>query len=161
MENRIKEQFTDEILREITSRFGLDFSETKEIDAFENFVFISKKDSQKYILRISHTIRRLKEQVVSELEFLDYLHTNNLNVPKVFRSKENNLVEEVKGEGGNFLACIFEFIEGKVPVENLRTNELSYQMGKYLGTFHRLTTKYKPTVRHRQTFFEVTVPLFF
>lgn len=160
MEDRIKKQFTEGILDEILRKFDLDKSKTREVDAFENFVYISEKGFKKYILRVSHTIRRTKNQMLSELEFLLYLQRNKLNVPRAFKSRNNNLVEEVSSEEGSFLACLFECIDGSIPTEALRNEELFYKMGMYMGNFHNLSMKYNEEKVDRLDFFDVTTPLF-
>jgi len=160
MEDIIKKEFNDTILNEILSRFDLDKSKTKALDAFENFIYLTEKDSKKYILRISHTIRRTKHQILGELEFLVYLHDHELKVPAVFKSKANNFVEEVPATTGSFLACLFEYIDGVIPVEELRSDELIYKMGSYLGNFHTLSMNYNHVKADRLDYFHITTPLF-
>ena len=92
MEDRIKNQFNDEILKEIVSRFNLDYGETKPLDGFENFMFYSKRNSRKYVLRIAHTMHRTKDEILGELEFLKYLNENMATVIGIIHHTKKTII---------------------------------------------------------------------
>jgi len=159
MEQRIRNQFNDHILKEIVTRFNLNYQETKLLDGFESYIFYTKRNSQDCVLRISHSIRRSKQQILSELDYLAYLYENKLNVPFLIKSVLNNLVEEAESEDGSFFACLFEFINGVEPAGEMINDNLIMKMGEFLGQLHSLSKKYEPEITGRPDFFRETLPL--
>ncbi len=86
---------------------------------------------------------KTKEMVLQEIDFINFLHMQGVNVPRVDRN--------LGGEDGRVITY-FEYIDGKqidVTNPNLWNIHLFEQWGKKLGKMHSLAKKYKLSEVHR------------
>ena len=114
MEQFILESMNDEILHEAALLYDIQFETIKKIGGFENFVFEYHKNDNDFILRFVHSGHRSYEQVLAELEFIDYLAKNSAKVSTVMHSHFNNLVEKVElDKNVYFTICVFEKAKGR------------------------------------------------
>ena len=112
------------------------------------------------ILRITFWSDRSKEDLLSETEYIRYLHNNGGSVANVLESRHGNLFEEIPHTGHTFFACLFEKAKGvRLPDNNYRyrdgtpITEYWYNCGKTLGKLHHLSKEYTP-VHRRYSFFD-------
>ncbi|WP_152393161.1 phosphotransferase enzyme family protein [Paenibacillus guangzhouensis] len=139
----IKEQFSEEIVKEASKRYSINADTIRSIGGFESLVYEYEKNNKSYILKITHTIRRMKNYILGELDFLHYLSNEGLNVARAIPSTLGNLIEEVPSEEGSFLAISYEKAPGNV-VSNETWNESLYEKwGEFLGKIHHLTKNYE------------------
>ena len=74
MEKAVSSLMTQEILDYFLERFRLD-REIKKLGDFENYVFETYKNGQPYILRITHSSHRSKNEILSELDWMRHLNS--------------------------------------------------------------------------------------
>jgi amicoumacin kinase len=144
MENQVDELFTEHILKAGLHLFDLEES-YKKLGDFENYVFEVKKQDRVYILRATHQSHRVKEDILAELHWVNYLHSNGINVPEVFSSAKGETVEEITaGDGSHFYFCMFSKVKGNsIHVKEDRFNEeLFFAWGKAIGKMHKATRAY-------------------
>lgn len=144
MEQWINDMFTTERLREAASRFGADATGAIKRGDFENYVYEVQKDGKPYMLRLTHTSHRSKEQVMAELEWVNDLHACGLNVSLNHVSVAGNLVEEMPIENGSFLICLFEKAPGVSAYEMRKefTDEHIEAWGELTARFHEAASEY-------------------
>lgn len=150
MEQRIKDRFDDTILQEIIERFGIQKSQIKILDSFESYIYEFSKNSKDFILRISHSIRRNKNLIHGEVDWINYLADRGVGVSKAIPSNMGNLVECVNDlQGGQFLATAFVKAEGSSPWDRW-TPELYKSYGKIIGKIHFHTRDFQPFLPERK-----------
>ncbi|WP_175988042.1 phosphotransferase enzyme family protein [Bacillus sp. Marseille-Q1617] len=153
MEKWIENLFNEEILETAAKRFGCDASLAKKLGDFENYVYEVHKEGTPYILRLTHSSHRSKNDVEAELRWVNYLHHNGVNVSLVNLSEGGSLVEVLEAGETCFYVCLFDKAPGK-PVsvkDDLFDEELFKKWGKITGKMHRVTKDYKASeyVRER------------
>lgn len=144
MERFVEEVFTEEILNEALQHFALE-KELKKLGDFENYVFEVKREGTPYILRLTHSSHRTKQELHSEIDWMNYLYKNQLLVPKAYESVNGEIVVQLKAKDGtNFFVSLFS----KVPGEHVRANhenydhKLFYKWGQTIGKMHKVTKSY-------------------
>ncbi|WP_257032040.1 hypothetical protein [Paenibacillus sp. E222] len=92
---------------------------------------------------MSHTIRRSRNNIRGEIEFLNFLSNKGLAVSNAVPSTRGNMAEEIAAENGSFLAISYEMALGK-EVSDADWNESPYEKwGEFLGKIHHATKGYK------------------
>jgi len=145
MESWIDEMFTYERLVEAAKRFGANAENAIKRGDFENYVYEVQKDGKPYMLRLTHTSHRSKEQVIAELEWVNDLHARGLNVSLNHSSIAGNLVEEMSLENGDFLICLFDKAPGVSAYEMRKefTDEHIEAWGEITARFHEAASQYE------------------
>ncbi len=145
MEARIKSRFTPENLSEIAQRYRIDPAGLEELDGFESFIFEFHRGEEGYILRVSHDHRRPEAWIRGEVDWINYLVDGGIGAATAVHSEGGNLVEAVSdGQGGNFMATVFERAPG-IPAWEFGWDDALYRsLGWTIGRMHRLTQEYLP-----------------
>ena len=123
MEKIIKDLLSKEILENSILNWNGNFDNLKLIGDVENFVYEYKYEYKNFILRITHSSHRKKEDILAELEWINYLHKNNINVCNPIFSKNNNLLEIINIKNSYFIVCVFEKAKGKFANKENLLNE--------------------------------------
>jgi len=130
-------------------------------DGGRNIVYnCEKENGQGKILRIMYLKDRSKEDILAELEFVNYLANGGVRAAKSLPSRKENLLETITHDGHTFHVCLFEKAKGKLLVENnykyregTPLSEYFYYCGKTLGKMHQLSKGYEPHHK-RYSFFD-------
>ncbi|WP_342527626.1 phosphotransferase [Chryseomicrobium sp. FSL W7-1435] len=156
MEQWINEMFTDERLAEAAALFGADAKQAIQRGDFENYVYEVEKDGKPFMLRLTHTSHRSKEQVVAELEWVNDLHDRGMNVSLNHLSTAGNLVEEISLEQGSFLVCLFDKAPGTSAYElrNEFTDKHIEAWGELTARFHQAASDYNKKNGSRPHWYE-------
>lgn len=109
----------------------------------ENFIYEATLDARPVIVRLTPRSQRRLDEVLSELDWIDYLGSSGLRVARPIVSGDGTFARRTHDE--EFTAAVFERALGRsvdghddFTDDNLRT------WGRYLGTMHRLTRDYDP-----------------
>jgi len=147
MEKAVSSLMNQEILNDFLERFGLE-REVKKLGDFENYVFETYRNGHPFILRLTHSSHRSKDEALSELDWMRYLNNEGLSVPEVFPSENGLLAEEILAEDrSEFYGCLFAKAPGAaVSVRSEKFNEeLFEKWGETTGRMHHATKSYKPS----------------
>src|SRR5690606_22344488 len=130
-----EELFSDEIVHEAAKRFNCDAGNAKKLGDFENYVFEVHKGNIPYILRLTHSSHRTKEEVEAELIWINFLHKEGVNVSLVSHSNQGKMVEVIEVKDSNFYVCLFDkapglAVKGNAPIFN---EQLFKQWGRIIG----------------------------
>jgi hypothetical protein len=68
------------------------------------FVYEYTKDKVDYILKITHTLRRDKDYIMGELEWMSFLYSHLVSLSEPVLSKCRKYIEELPSENGS-LSC--------------------------------------------------------
>ena len=134
-------------------------------DGGRNIVYnCEKENGQGKILRIMYLKDRSKEDILAELEFVNYLANGGVRAAKSLPSRKENLLETITHDGHTFHVCLFEKAKGKLLVENnykyregTPLSEYFYYCGKTLGKMHQLSKGYEPHHKRYSFFDKYTV----
>ncbi|RSD28225.1 phosphotransferase enzyme family protein [Mesobacillus subterraneus] len=147
MEKVVDVLMNQDLLNEFLMLFELE-KEVKKLGDFENYVFEVQKKSEQYILRLTHSSHRNREEILSEMDWMRHLHNHGVSVPEVFRSRNGLFVEEITAEDGtSFYGCMYAKVPG-VPV-SVRSEQFTPQLFKLWGEItakmHAATKSYSPS----------------
>ncbi|MBI4034093.1 MAG: phosphotransferase [Candidatus Brennerbacteria bacterium] len=76
-------------------------------------------------------------------------HLKNLPVPHYLPSKRRRYLENFKG----YAVSVYRFLSGRQPKRI--TPKMAYQLGKFVGEFHKLGGKFKKVMRGRRRFYDL------
>ena len=150
MEQRIKDRYNDDVFQELINFFGISNNQIKILDSFESFIYEFSNQSGDYILRISHSIRRDKNLIHGEVDWINFLADHGVGVTKAITSCKGNLVEVVDDhQGGQFLATAFVKAKGHSPWGRW-TPQYYVSYGELLGQMHAATKTFTPHYPERK-----------
>ncbi len=145
MEQHIRESINDLLLAEAGKRYDVSLENLQYHGGFENFVYIYKKNDIEYILRLVHSDHKKYDEVLGEIEFIDYLAHHGASVSTVVHSHYDNIVEKVFiNEIDYFTVAAFTRGLGERVRERANEPEIWVNLGEQLGKFHHLTKDFKP-----------------
>lgn len=80
---------------------------TKKLGDFENYAFEVYRNGIPFVLRITHSSHRTKDQIESELDWLNFLSNQKIDVCRALPSINENYVEALVSEDTFFTpACL-------------------------------------------------------
>lgn len=144
MEKHIKDLFKEEYIDLAGKLYGFERSTVESMDGFENLIYSYMIGDQKYVLRISHHDHQTYENILAELEFVNYLYENGAQVVTPVQSLNGKLAEELES---GFTASCFLFAEGRHATKEDVTPEMLQEYGRVIATFHKLAPDFEPEYR--------------
>lgn len=117
------------------------------LDNVANFVYQFQSGKQWKILRITHSSHRSEDQIIAELDWVNFLAEHAIPVARPWLSKNQRFTETFPVDNTYFTAVVFEFAPGQL-IENADPAEwntgLFRSMGQIIGSMHRITKEYHP-----------------
>jgi Ser/Thr protein kinase RdoA (MazF antagonist) len=145
LERRIKERFSPEILGEAQQAYHIPDDDIQLLDGFESFIYEFQRDSEGYILRIGHSLRRPENLIRGEVDWINFLHRGGAGVSRAILADDGQLVVAIDdGHGEKFLATAFEKAHGSPPARELEGPQFFESYGRLIGRMHSLTKGYTP-----------------
>jgi Ser/Thr protein kinase RdoA (MazF antagonist) len=115
------------------------------IDAVENFVYDVAIEGIRRILRITHSTHRSETDISAELDWVRYLHANDMRVCTPLLSTSGRFTEVMPVNDSYFTACVFERAPGS-PAVDIDYNDWGdifiQNWGETVSRMHALTKKY-------------------
>ena len=148
MEKHIVESFSDKYLDIASELYEFNKNTLNKIDGFENLIYSFEKNASKYILRVSHHDHKSADEIIAELEFIDYLSINDAKAVTPIFSVNKKLVEELEPCG--FIISCFEFASGRRPAKDDVNEEFLKEYGRVIARMHVLAKTYKPLKRRAE-----------
>jgi Ser/Thr protein kinase RdoA (MazF antagonist) len=144
MEKSIINKFTKEVFSEAASRFGINFEDTIELNGFQNFVFLGKRDSKEVVLRVAHNSHRSKYMTLAEIEFISYLADSGMKVSKAILSSQGEYVEVIDQGENCFIVTAFEVAQGRRSEICIESEIFYERIGRFTGKMHKLSKQFSP-----------------
>lgn len=146
MDPTIRNRYSDDILREAMRRYDIAPGDIDPGDGFESFIYRYRRGGERYILRVTHSLRRTPELIRGEVDWINFLSAGGASVAHAVVSARGELVEEIDdGDGGRFLATAFTFAPGVSPGRmGGWTAARREAYGRLIGRIHALTGQYTP-----------------
>lgn len=146
MEEAVQKKFSQSVLISALVKFGLDSCYYQALDGFENFIYEVHTPIKRLILRLSHSSKKNHIDVSSELAYVHYLATNQVDVATPCLSLDGNLIEVIPdGEDGYFSVVCLEKAPGSHPEGKMFRPELYFSWGKTMGRMHSISANYQPS----------------
>jgi len=120
----------------------------------ENFVYrfrVPGAGNVRY-LRITHESRRNIEQLLGEIEFVNYLKDHEIKLAAPVQSRAGNWVETIDLPPQKYFATVFEAVPGE-PVQWGKDQEnraFLFQRGKALGRLHKVSCTWRARLPNRR-----------
>jgi Ser/Thr protein kinase RdoA (MazF antagonist) len=124
--------------------------DSEKLDILDNYrisanaVYPFLKDDKVFILRFSPVEERTADTIQAELEFLEFLRTENYPVPDTLPSKKGKELELINTPWGDYLAVVFKRVPGNALNRIEITDDIIYGYGKALGRLHSHSQRYHP-----------------
>jgi len=145
MEKNVKNAFSPAVLQQAMFAFNLNPDHISELDGFENFLFESEISGVPAILRLSHSSKKTRQMVESELSYVNYLAKQGAHVATPFDSRQKQLTETIPlNDVTYFTAVCFQKAIGIHPRSQDFDEHLLRVWGASLGKMHRLSMSYQP-----------------
>ena len=145
-------RYEGSILKFATERFEIEGEDIHAFDAYEgcaNLVYACKQMDRPVILRVSYSQDRSYQQILAELDFIQYLAQNGVRVAEPIPSIHGKLIEELQtGETSCYFVCFTKGPGSRVPDNNYRyrqdapIEEYFQNWGAMLGKMHALSKQY-------------------
>ncbi len=144
MDPRIARRYSDLIFETALERFGIDSGRVHALDGFESFLYEYERRDEGFVLRIGHSLRRSRELIHGEVDWINYLARGGARVARAILSENGNLVEAVEdGQGGQFLCTAFVRAAGSEMRPERLNERLVRNYGRLLGRMHTLAKAYQ------------------
>ncbi|MCH7626156.1 MAG: phosphotransferase [Chloroflexi bacterium] len=137
--------YNDDVLAEAIRRFGIDAGGLTLLDGQHSLVYDCRRGEESLILKITHTLHRSRENIMGELEFVNYVVEGGVAAPRAVSSLRGNLVEVLEAKKGSFLAYAYEKAPGSLVDWRHWKPELFEEWGAVVGRMHALTKRYEPS----------------
>ncbi|MEM7012368.1 MAG: phosphotransferase, partial [Verrucomicrobiota bacterium] len=143
MEEKIRSQYSSEVLDEAVRRFEIPPESVRDLGGFESFVYECQHHGKPRILRITHCLHRDIGQICAEIDWISYLAENGVGVCAPVFSNER-YSEMIGPDDSYFVATLFEKAVGQPARDGLWAPPVFEKMGRMMGQMHALTKRYKP-----------------
>lgn len=148
MEQSVNDVFSEQIMQFGFEKFAITYDSIKKLGEFENYIFQGLKETKEVIIRFTHSSHRSYEQILSEIDWVQFLKKQDINVYKHFHSIEGRLLEKIEAVDGSFFyICCYEKLPGKQITLKDVTDYPNYieMWGAAIGKIHKATRLYRPT----------------
>lgn len=114
MRRETEKIYTDSQKLEAARQFGIDPESLVALEGFENFVYACERDTQKYILRLTHSIHRPLAHIRGEVTWVNDMASHGISVAPAVPSIAGHVTEIIPHEPSNtyFSAVMFEYAPG-------------------------------------------------
>jgi Ser/Thr protein kinase RdoA (MazF antagonist) len=104
-----------------------------------NDLYLVKAEGARFVLRVSPANWRSHQHLVVEIDLLNYLHRNQLSVPRPIRCRDGAHVQTLNAPEGPRHAILFTFVPGAA---QRATETNSQRYGQAIARFHTVTDGY-------------------
>ncbi len=141
----IQKMLTDKVINEFAKRYDVPDGMLVSCGSFESFVYCFENQAGEFILKITHSSIKDKQQIASEIEFVEYMYSNGVPVSNIVKSKLGRMIEEIKADDGYFYARCYVKAEGNRPTYEQWNTELFTKWGQTMGKMHKLSKNFNPS----------------
>lgn len=143
-------EITEPMLNEICSALKLKTTSLKFLKYSQNFVYSFSTENVDAILRITSAHHRSRDQIKSEIEWINFLYSRGANVCQPIPIIIDEVVKTIHFQNDSLHCVVFRKASGR-PVINAEINkDLYFLHGATTGKLHRLTKEFKPANKFRR-----------
>ena len=143
----VEDSLTSDILQKIASLYNFSTEKMKARFSYENFIYEVQHDGHDYFMRISHSQKRSKKDILAEFDWMQYLNENGISIITPIPSARGNILEEIQLSDFAFYVFVVDRVEGKNFTEDrsLLNPEMMAEWGKLTARLHVLSKSYYPS----------------
>ncbi|WP_244864549.1 phosphotransferase enzyme family protein [Paenibacillus sp. J23TS9] len=145
---------SDHVARDLIRNWEHDKGSLRFWRASSNFVYAFQRNQERYFLRFSTEQDHDMEQIVAELEFMQYLIANHFPCVSPVSSINDKLIETVQNSEGKYFAVVFHAAQGTNLDESLSPEQCE-EWGRSLARLHSLSAVYKPVHSERKSWRDI------
>ena len=153
MREEIKVLMNHQIVRQAAALWS-GHGKIELLDDVANFVYQFQSDKRWKILRITHSSHRTEDQILAELDWVNYLHDAGVPVARPYLSSNKRLTEVFPVNDSYFTTVCFAFAPGQLIASADPTQwntALFHNLGRIMGKMHQATKSYHPVhLSHRR-----------
>ena len=146
MQKEIEALINPKLVRFAASHWSAN-SKIELLDNVSNFVYQLQAEKDWKILRMTHSSHRSEDQIIAELDWINFLSSHGVPVSLPFPSDNQRFTETFPVKDSYFTAVVFEFAPGQF-VETadpaLWNPHLFQRLGSIMGLMHRVSKMYDP-----------------
>lgn len=120
-----------------------------------NAIYPFQYNGKTQLLRFSPITEKDRENVLGELDFIEYLRSKKYGVLEAVASKSGEKLVEIQTPWGEYYASVFKRVPGVQIGETDLSDRIVFNYGKALGKLHQLTSEYEPTAHKRWSYLDV------
>lgn len=151
MKLRTMVQDTYAIAEELAANWGCEAGSLHFWRASTNFIYGFRREGERCFLRFINEEEKGEGQILSELEFLQYLRGRQYPAVRVLPSRNGKLMESMETPLGTCFGVAFKGVEGTWLNFEQMDEQTFTGWGKALGELHRLSAGYRPSGRPRES----------
>lgn len=137
----------------LAALYGRTQSDMRFIAQVQNYIFGYNRGDQEFILRLTPDLHRDSEQVMAEIEWVDYLVARGVPAAAPVPAVDGSLCQRVQIDGINYTAVAFEKVGGDIGNRRYWTPAVFKEWGCVTGRMHRESVSYWPNgIRLPQAF---------
>jgi len=129
----------EELREKIQELYGLDIADAICSFSTRNFSFIFSEGCRPVVLRVSIDPLRTREDVLSELMWVDDLREQIPNIAQMIPNSAGHIAEEFDISGQHIMVCQFRKLSGAFPTPDVRDEAFFREVGTLLGRIHRVS----------------------
>jgi Ser/Thr protein kinase RdoA (MazF antagonist) len=146
MKEAIKSLLQPELVIEAATQWD-STEEATLLDDVTNLVYEIKSPQGRRILRLTHSSHHTEDEIIAELDWMNYLIQQDIPASCPLLSKNNRLTEHYSVQNSYFVATAFEYAPGHF-VDWTNSQEwnpaLIQTFGRIMGRMHHVTKQYNP-----------------
>lgn len=115
----------------------------------ENQTFVVECRRAKYVLRVYRSKRKTVRDIMTEVDFMEFLHARKIPVPQIIRNARGSYVTEVIIGGTKWHAILMTHMPGNHPTGN--SKEMLGQLARLQARMHLLGQQYGMSLERADT----------
>jgi amicoumacin kinase len=151
MSPEVHRLFSPEIRDQCFSRFGVKAAQL--VSSRHAFIFDAETSNGSCFLKVVHPAHRPFDQLEAEIDWMLFLNSNRVAVPRIYGSVNSLWVERVAAGDSYYSVVSYEKLIGEPIGDSLWNEALFQRWGTLIGKLHRLSRDYVPEKR-RYTWYE-------
>lgn len=109
-----------------------------------NAIYPFQNNGKAKLLRFVPVSEKGESNILAELEFINYLYSNNYPALRTVLARNNEEVIAAMTPWGKYYATVFDRVSGVQIGDTDFSDSIMYEFGKTLGSLHRLSSKFSP-----------------
>ncbi len=153
MESNVSQWMSPQVQSQACAFFAIEVRSLAVMGDMENYVYQGVSNQQRLVLRLTHSSHRNEDEILAEMEFIDYLHRSGCDVANPVLSKNYSLVETINlPDSTCFFVCCFQHATGRLtdPANPNDFNPTLYRLWGYATGQMHYYSRLMPRTKHQR-----------
>lgn len=149
MEKKLLSKYSREVVEPLLNLYFANYDRVELVGTHQSCVYRHKLDGKNIYIRITLGQHRTVEQIVCELNMLQYLYNHNFDVVRPIKSIKGNLVESRINGDNQFIVVAFTEAIGLGIGQYPWSLDVPFRVGVMTGKLHNLLEVYDSSLVNR------------